>query len=247
MPGVWEPTRGTIPCARLAPRSSERQSPPTVMTTSASLFPARRATRSITAVAAGLPHPYGDRRRLFKRSGQHTHHKRRRGSTLPFQEGRGDTSATRAHSRADQRQLPRVSLNTLETRGGHLYKHKFDGSQTEWGGLSVARPIRSHQSVRLDPAHPNKYKFAWSASADQVKHRKVSGIKSEKKHPVELLNLDSTADDGPPHQLIVSSTALSNTSSKLLLHPSKLARTLRALSAQSSQLMVGLPSWEVTT
>ncbi|EGP84883.1 uncharacterized protein MYCGRDRAFT_94937 [Zymoseptoria tritici IPO323] len=43
--------------------------------------------------------------------------------------------------------------------------------------------------------------------------RKVSGIKSEKKHPVELLNLDSTADDGPPHPVIVSSTMLSNTSS----------------------------------
>ncbi|SMQ52878.1 unnamed protein product [Zymoseptoria tritici ST99CH_3D7] len=119
-----------------------------------------------------------------------------------LQEGRGDTSATRAHSRADQRQLPRVSLNTLETRGGNLHKHKFDKSQTEWGGQRKARPIQPHQSVRLDPAHPNKYKFAWSASADQVKHRKVSGIKSEKKHPVELLNLDSTADDGPPHQLI---------------------------------------------
>ncbi|SMR58080.1 unnamed protein product [Zymoseptoria tritici ST99CH_3D1] len=136
------------------------------------------------------------------------------------------------------------------TSGGHLYKHKFDKSQTEWGGgLSVARPIQSHQSVRLDPAHPNKYKFAWSASADQVKHRKVSGMKTEKKHPVELLNLDSTADDGPPHPLIVSSTALSKTSStdQVMSRRSELVRTLRALSAQSSQLMVGLPSWEVTT
>ncbi|EGP85954.1 uncharacterized protein MYCGRDRAFT_94773 [Zymoseptoria tritici IPO323] len=229
MPGVWEPTRGTIP---LRLRFFPLAGLPDRLQLSPPVCPTHMATGG------------GFSNRSLK-----THHKRRRGLPYCTCVARGDTSATRPLSRADQHQLPRVSLNTLETRGGHLYKHKFDKSQTEWGGLSVARPIQSHQSVRLDPAHPNKYKFAWSASADQVKHRKVSGMKTEKKHPVELLNLDSTADDGPPHPLIVSSTALSKTSStdQVMSRRSELVRTLRALCAQSSQLMVGLPSWEVTT